>query len=158
MPEAIRLLRQNGLKVAVVTNQSAVGRGFLSEAELERIHEELRALLAISGAMLDAIYYCPHHPTEALGVYRMACECRKPRTGLVRKAAEELNLDLGRSYIVGDQPTDMELALRAGARGIRIGNRESKNGELQHPAPFAVVGDLWEAAQCIVRDLSGHRQ
>lgn len=157
VPEAIRLLRRNGLKVVIVTNQSAVGRGFLTESGLAQIHHELTRLLAISGAVLDAIYYCPHHPTEGLGAYGTACECRKPNAGLAQKAAEELNLDLGRSYVVGDQSSDMELALRIGAKGIRIRDRGPEGGELEDKAALVVVEDLWEAAQWIVRDLYGRR-
>jgi len=116
VPEAIRLLCAHGLKVAVVTNQSAVGRGFLQEEELARIHRELEHRLAASGARVDGVYYCPHHPTEARGSYRVACACRKPNAGLAERAAAELKLDLGSSYVVGDQASDMELAARIGAR------------------------------------------
>lgn len=149
--EAIRLLRHRGLKVAVITNQSAVGRGLLTEEELLGIHRELERRLAAAGARLDGFYYCPHHPTEGLGGYRIACDCRKPNVGLARRAAAELKLDLGRSYVVGDQATDMELAARIGARGILIQAQPPE----QAAAPARVtVKDLWEAANWIVRDLS----
>ncbi len=154
VPEAIRLLRGNGLKVAVITNQSAVARGLLSERGLQEIHRELTRLLAISGAFLDAIYYCPHHPTDGLGAYRIDCDCRKPNVGLTQRAAKELNLDLARSYVVGDQASDMELALRIGAAGILIADREPKSGARQR-TEVAAVRDLWEAAQWILRDLRG---
>jgi D-glycero-D-manno-heptose 1,7-bisphosphate phosphatase len=150
VPEAIQMLRERGLKVAVITNQSAVGRGILKEEELRRIHRELENRLAASGARVDGVYYCPHHPTEALGSYRIACECRKPNVGLAERAAAELKLDLGRSYVVGDQATDMELAARIGARGILIRD--------QQPAPGCLaVKSLWEAANWIVRDLAGEK-
>jgi len=150
VPEAIQMLRERGLKVAVITNQSAVGRGFLQEEELHRIHRELEDRLAASGARVDGVYYCPHHPTEGLGNYRVACECRKPNVGLAERAAAELRLDLGRSYVVGDQATDMELAARIGARGILIRD--------QQPAPGCLaVKSLWEAANWIVQDFSGHK-
>jgi len=170
VPDAIQLLRQHSLKVVVLTNQSAVARGFLTPEELERIHEELKRRLAREGAFLDAIYCCPHHPTEGAGPYRVSCECRKPQDGLARRAQAELNLDLRRSYVVGDQPSDMELASRIGVKGILIRNEE---GERPSPIPspiggglgrgatgsrgregtdFLVVKDLWEAAQWIVQD------
>jgi D-glycero-D-manno-heptose 1,7-bisphosphate phosphatase len=149
--EAIRLLCGRGLKVAVITNQSAVGRGLLTEEELGRIHRELAGRLAAAGARLDGFFYCPHHPTEALGNYRLACGCRKPNVGLARRAAAELKLDLGRSYVVGDQATDMELAERIGARGILI---QAQPRERAAGPGWVTVKDLWEAANWIVRDLS----
>jgi D-glycero-D-manno-heptose 1,7-bisphosphate phosphatase len=155
--EAIRLLSGRGFKVAVVTNQSGVGRGFLKEEDLEKIHRELRSRLVAEGAAVDAIYYCPHHPTEAAGSYRVACECRKPAAGLAERAAADLDLDLHRSYVVGDQATDMELAARIGATGIRIENRrpETEDGRVLPvsglPSPV-IVKDLWEAANWIIRD------
>jgi len=157
VPEAIRLLRRSGLKVAVITNQSAVARGLLSESGLREIHRELTRLLAISGAFLDAIYYCPHHPTEGLGAYRIDCDCRKPKAGLIQRASEELNLDLARSYVVGDQPSDMELALRIGATGIFIANKEAKSRVQQAGTGAVMVRDLWEGAQWILHDFHGRR-
>jgi D-glycero-D-manno-heptose 1,7-bisphosphate phosphatase len=149
--EAIRLLCERGLKVAVITNQSAVGRGLLTEEELGRIHRELERRLAAAGARFDGFFYCPHHPTEALGSYRLACDCRKPNVGLARRAAAELKLDLGRSYVVGDQATDMELAERIGARGILI---QAQPPERAAEPGWVTVKDLWQAANWIVRDLS----
>jgi D-glycero-D-manno-heptose 1,7-bisphosphate phosphatase len=149
--EAIRLLSDRGLKVAVITNQSAVGRGLLTEEELRRIHRELERRLVAAGARLDGFFYCPHHPTEALGSYRLACDCRKPNAGLARRAAAELKLDLGRSYVVGDQATDMELAERIGARGILI---QAQPPERAARPGRVTVKDLWQAANWIVRDLS----
>jgi D-glycero-D-manno-heptose 1,7-bisphosphate phosphatase len=149
--EAIRLLSDRGLKVAVITNQSAVGRGLLTEEELRRIHRELERRLVAAGARLDGFFYCPHHPTEALGSYRLACDCRKPNAGLARRAAAELKLDLGRSYVVGDQATDMELAERIGARGILI---QAQPPERAARPGWVTVKDLWQAANWIVRDLS----
>ena len=148
--EAIRLLRAGGFCLVVVTNQSAVARGLLTEEELGRIHEEMTARLEKAGAHLDGIYYCPHHPTEGNGVYRRACDCRKPNAGMIVKAAADLALDLSRSYVVGDQDIDMELAERVGAKGVRIAEEGTKDDSavLKHP----VVADLWQAAQWILSD------
>jgi len=155
VPEALRLFRQHRLTVAVITNQSAVARGFLSERQLEEIHRELKRRLAESGAFLDGIYYCPHHPTEGHAPYRISCECRKPNTGLATRAAAELDLELGRSYVVGDQWTDMELAFRIGAKGFLIGGRREKGGGQKGEA--CVVVDILEAAQRIIADVHNRR-
>lgn len=152
---ALRLLRQEGLKIIVVTNQSAVARGLLTESELKQIHEELEKGLAREGAYLDGIYYCPHHPCEGEEPYRLSCQCRKPNPGLAELAAAEFELDLGRSYVVGDQPSDMELAAKIGARGLRLDpQRTSKRIE----SGIVEVRDLWEAAQWIVRDLRENKR
>jgi D-glycero-D-manno-heptose 1,7-bisphosphate phosphatase len=148
---AIRLLRAEGFLVVVVTNQSAVARGRLTEDELCHIHEDLKARLSRDDAHLDGIYYCPHHPTEGIGVYLAGCDCRKPNTGMVAKAAAELGLDPSRSYVVGDQARDMELADRIGAKGVRIAG-EMTAGDKSADSRHAVVSDLWQAAQWIVRD------
>lgn len=155
VPEALRLFKQHGLAVAVITNQSAVARGLLSERDLSEIHREIERRLAAAGAFLDAIYYCPHHPTEGHAPYRRVCACRKPDTGLAVRAAVDLKLDLGHSYVVGDQWTDMELACRIGAQGILISDRAVVGAVREPPVPRSVffASDLWEAARWIIGDL-----
>ena len=142
--EALRLLGRAGLKIAIVTNQSAVGRGLLDETGLEEIHREIQRRLAAKGARVDAIYYCPHHPTEAIGSYRLRCDCRKPDVGMARRAAEELGIDLGRSYVIGDKESDMELAAGAGAHGILLGAAPRAG------APYSFAKDIGEAAALIL--------
>jgi D-glycero-D-manno-heptose 1,7-bisphosphate phosphatase len=154
--EALKLLRNNGLKIVVVTNQSGVGRGFLSEPELHEIHETLIGSFAARGAKIDAIYYCPHHPTEGLDGYRVVCDCRKPNAGMLRRAAEQLHLDLGASYVVGDQATDMELAARVGAKGVWI-----HVGSQTRPAWLRasyVAADLRQAARWVIGNLRSNRR
>lgn len=152
VPEAIQLLRREGLKVAVVTNQSAVARGIITEDNLQQIHKELAAQLARRGAFLDGIYYCPHHPTEGMAPYRISCGCRKPNVGLAERAAAELDLDVSRSYVVGDQSGDMELAARIGAKGILIKSGDGVGGGQKSAAGFSAVKDFWEAAQWVIQD------
>jgi len=120
----------------------------LTEHELEVIHEEVRRRLARCGVILDGVYYCPHHPTEALGRYRVICDCRKPDTGLVTRATRELELNPAESFVVGDKPSDLELAGRIGARGFLI--RSEISQAARSNAEAGAVVDLWEAAQLIV--------
>lgn len=151
VPEGLCRLRENGLKIVMVTNQSAVARGMLNEAQLQAIHREVWVRLSNAGAILDGIYYCPHHPEEGIGDYRRICECRKPKSGMVAKAARELRLDPQGSYVVGDQAIDMELAGSIQAKGVRIG---------QPPFPdaadlgYTMVKDFPEAAEWIARDFA----
>jgi D-glycero-D-manno-heptose 1,7-bisphosphate phosphatase len=149
VPEALRLLKTKGYKVVVITNQSAVARGQLTERVLAEIHQELCRRLARSGATVDGIYYCPHHPTEGLGSYKIHCDCRKPNTGMIFQAAAELGLAPTRSYVVGDQAIDMELAARSGAQGVWIRDGRDLWSETP-PGVVRIVADLWEAAHWFV--------
>ena len=153
VPAALRLLRRHGLKVAVITNQSAVARGLLTEAGLLQIHRELERRLRAHGAFLDAIYYCPHHPTEGIQPYRISCECRKPEVAMARRAAADLDLDLGRCYVIGDQLSDMEFAARLGARGILIQDEKAESRGPREAEECLPVRNLWEAAGRTVQDL-----
>jgi D-glycero-D-manno-heptose 1,7-bisphosphate phosphatase len=153
VPEALRLLREHGFKIVIVTNQSGIARGFFSENDLVEIHQALKRKLAEHDVALDGIYYCPHHPTEGLGPYRTSCDCRKPNDALAKQAARELKVDLSRSYVVGDKPTDIELAVRIGAKGIQIRDGVSKFSGREKSLAFLVVEDLWQAAEWICKDV-----
>jgi D,D-heptose 1,7-bisphosphate phosphatase len=118
--EAIRLINQSGMKTVVISNQSGVARGYFDEAFVETVHERIQALLKERGTRIDRFYYCPHHPTEGMGAYRMACACRKPEAGLLLRASQEMGIELARSYMVGDMSKDIEAAAKAGAKGILV--------------------------------------
>ncbi len=147
--DALRSLREYGFKLIVVTNQSAIARGRLSESELGLIHDLLRAKLADKGARLDAIYYCPHHPTEGRGPYRIVCGCRKPKSGMVDQAIKDLRLNAPASYLVGDQAIDIELAANIGAKGIFIYDGTQPLAPTD-PTAVPVVAGLMPAAQWIL--------
>jgi len=112
-PAALRRLSRAGYQLVVITNQSGVARGYFTLGQLARVNQEFSAFLRRRGVRLSAIYFCPHLPKKG-------CSCRKPRPGLPRKAARRFGLDLRRSFVVGDQPHDMELAHRVGARGVLV--------------------------------------
>lgn len=120
--EGIRRLNGAGIPVVLVTNQAAIGRGQMDEADLARIHARLGELLAAQGARIDGIYFCPHHPTEGQGPYRVECDCRKPLPGLLNRAARELDLNLEVSLFVGDQDKDVGAARAAGMRAVVVKN------------------------------------
>jgi histidinol-phosphate phosphatase family protein len=113
VPEAVRLLNENGFKVVVVTNQSGMARGYFDEEGLSLIHRKMTGELARSGARIDAVYYCPHHPDAG-------CACRKPRTALFDRAALELNIDLRQSFVVGDTYMDIKAGQSIGARTVLV--------------------------------------
>lgn len=111
--EAVRLARQAGYLAVVLTNQSGVGRGYFTMAEVETVQRRLEELLAEEGARLDAIYVCPHAPGDG-------CACRKPLPGLAVQAAGDLGIDLSASWMIGDKAADLELAAAAGMRGALV--------------------------------------
>jgi D-glycero-D-manno-heptose 1,7-bisphosphate phosphatase len=151
--EAVKRLNARGFAVAVVTNQSGVAQGYFDEAFVRAVHRSLDARLGALGARIDGYYYCPHHPDAAVPAYRSACECRKPRPGLLERAARDLSVDLSRSFVVGDRWSDIALAQAAGARGIlvRTGYGETAAGSPREGlAPAAVVADLMAAVTWIL--------
>jgi D-glycero-D-manno-heptose 1,7-bisphosphate phosphatase len=118
--EAIIELKDLGYKLVVVSNQSAVARGIVTEKVLNEIHDRLKQLLAEKGAFLDQIYYCPYHPEGVVRKYCKESNMRKPNPGMLLTAAEEMNIDLGQSWMIGDSVGDIEAGLRAGCKTIFI--------------------------------------
>lgn len=118
--ESLSKLRQMGYKLIVVSNQSAVARGIVSEKVLGEIHERLEELLAHDGVRLDKIYYCPFHPDGSIPKYRKESDWRKPRPGMLLAAAEELDIDLGASWLVGNSQRDIHAGLTAGCKTVLI--------------------------------------
>ncbi len=116
----IRMLNRAGLPVVVITNQSGVARGFFSEEFVSLLHSELSRGLAERGARIDRWYFCPHHPEAGRPPYRKRCDCRKPGTALVERAARELEIDLERSWFVGDSLSDLQTAWRAGMKSVLV--------------------------------------
>ncbi len=114
--EASAQLHRAGFALVVVTNQSGIGRGLYSEADFMALTTWMRAQFAAAGAPLAGVYFCPHHPTDAVGAFRVACECRKPAPGMLLAAERELGLDLSRSVLFGDKPSDLQAASAAGVR------------------------------------------
>jgi D-glycero-D-manno-heptose 1,7-bisphosphate phosphatase len=148
---AVRRLNEAGLKVVVVTNQSGAARGYFPAKLVDEVHAHLKQLLAAGGAHLDGIYACLHHP-------EVGCDCRKPRPTLIQQAARDLDLDLARSYAVGDRYKDIETAANAGVKGVLVltgyGRGEYEYLRDSQPVqPVQVAGDLLEAAEWILADL-----
>jgi D,D-heptose 1,7-bisphosphate phosphatase len=157
---ALKSLAQAGYRLVVTTNQSGIARGLLTEEALKQIHAELRRQLGEQGAHLDAIYYCPFHPEGTVEQYAVESDLRKPRPGMLLRAAEELEIDLSESWMVGDAPRDIEAGQRAGCRTIRV--RTPQGRAVEQPdqdenvqADFT-VRNLVDAARVVLRE-SGNR-
>ena len=152
--DAVRLLNRAGLAVVVVSNQSGVARGLLTEAFVAQTHQFITERLEQGGAKIDAFYYCPHHPDGIVDEYRQRCDCRKPLPGLLRKAARDLGLDLRRSFAVGDRWPDLGAGEAVGARRVLVRTGHGRITEAaadQYAAPDAVTDNLVEAVSWILR-------
>jgi D-glycero-D-manno-heptose 1,7-bisphosphate phosphatase len=154
---AIKRLNQAGFKVVVVTNQAGVARGYFTESLVKEANARLEQMLLDTGAKLDGIYYCPHHPTEGNSPYTVACDCRKPKIGLMNRAAQDIDIDIKNSYMVGDKWSDVELGQRAGSRTVLVRSGFSPddpaNVRSSHVSdPDFTAHDLSEAVDWIIQD------
>lgn len=162
--QAIRRLNQQGLPVVVVTNQSGLARGYFSETLLAAVHDEMHRLLAIDDARIDGLYVCPHHPEAREERYRLSCSCRKPKTGLLEQAAQEMGFDLRRSYLVGDRWSDLRCGAAVGAVPILVLTGYGRGdacyiGPGQTVQPAYVAEDLADAVGWIIaREQGGIRE
>jgi D-glycero-D-manno-heptose 1,7-bisphosphate phosphatase len=152
--QALRKINAAGFLTVVVTNQSGVGRGFFTEAALADIHRRMIAEFAARGVRVDAVYYCPHYDLSDDPRYRLDCPCRKPKPEMGRRAAADLDIDLSRSYMIGDKVEDVQFGLNIGATPVlvRTGFGPSAEKKLQDAGvrPAAVKDDLLEAVNWIV--------
>lgn len=156
----IRLLNAQEIPVVVVSNQSGLARGYFPESLIQEVHAKMNRVLAEAGAHVDGIYYCPHHPEAKEERFRLACDCRKPKPGLFLQAAAELDLDLGRSYVVGDRWSDLKAAAAVHAKGVLVLTGYGRGdyeyiGPTQPVQPAYVAEDLYAAVEWIVQDMAG---
>ncbi|HQT46611.1 MAG TPA: D-glycero-beta-D-manno-heptose 1,7-bisphosphate 7-phosphatase [Acidocella sp.] len=145
-PEAIREINEMGWLAVVVTNQSGVARAYYTEADVTALHRHVDQLLAAAGAHIDGYYICPHHPEAGASE---GCDCRKPEPGMLLRAADELGIDLGASYMVGDKAIDIEAAQRAGVTPmlVRTGYGAAQSSTL--PASILRAADVLAAVRMI---------
>ena len=113
--------------MVVVTNQSGVARGMIEESFVEEVHQIIQSQLADIGEALDGHYYCPHEPSASVAEFRVDCECRKPKPGMVTRAARDLGLDVERSVVIGDKWSDIRLAKQAGAADFMLATENDKS-------------------------------
>lgn len=153
--DAIRVLSVSGLLVVVITNQGGIGLGLYDAAFVGRTHAALNARVEAAGGRVAGWYFCPHHPEAVAPALRQVCECRKPAPGLVRQAARDLDIDVSRSWVIGDQWRDIEVAHRTGARSILVrtgyGTRLEQSWPSDVAPPTHVVDNLMAAAAWVVR-------
>jgi len=155
VPQAIRMLNRHGFLVLVVSNQSGVARGYYPLDLVETVHRLMVTRIREKRGNIDKIFFCPHHPAGSVPGFSRDCDCRKPKTGLIEQACKCFEIDLQRSFVVGDMCTDMELAHRAGLKGVLVKTGYGL-GEIEYvlpektAKPAHVAEDLLDAVRWII--------
>lgn len=148
--DALRILAASGFELFVVTNQSGVARGFFTEDALQAVEQWLERFYSVAGVELAGFYYCPHHPQGVVSEYAVDCSCRKPLPGMLYQAAQEHDIDLAASWMVGDILNDVEAGNRAGCRTVLVQNNHETEWDLTPwRRPDYIARDLLSAAQLI---------
>ncbi|MEK6279266.1 MAG: HAD family hydrolase [Acidobacteriota bacterium] len=159
---AVRHVNDNGWLAIIITNQAGVARGYFTEEMVKNVHRRMTEGLESDGAKLDAIYYCAHHPSLGDPPYRVDCDCRKPKPGLISRAVRDFDIDLGESWMVGDRYSDIELARNAGVKSAFVLSGYGR-GEWEHQStawlhqPDLVAENLLEAVERIVNEAAAWR-
>jgi D-glycero-D-manno-heptose 1,7-bisphosphate phosphatase len=145
--EAIARLNEDGWLVIVVSNQSGVGRGYFTEEAVEKVHQRLQMILSDEGARFDAIYYCPYHPDTG-------CDCRKPALGLLRQAVADFDIDVCRSFVIGDKVSDVEMGHRAGCRTALVLTGYGEEAQSKANRADFIAPDLYAAVDWVLEERS----
>lgn len=162
--EAIGAINSSGLLAIIITNQPSVARGLCDVSDIDHIHKKLKTLLGKEGVFVDDIFFCPHHPDKGFPeenpLYKIDCECRKPKTGMIEQAKEKFNIDLSSSYMIGDSTMDIELAKRAGLKSVLVMTGLGGSDNKYDAVPDFTAENLYEAVQKILGadHISGNRE
>jgi D-glycero-D-manno-heptose 1,7-bisphosphate phosphatase len=154
--EALKLLKDNGYKVIVVTNQSGVARGYITEAFVESVHKYIDGLLKKYGLKIDAYYYCPHHAKKAvIKKYLIDCDCRKPKIGMIKAAQKKFGIELKESFMIGDKLTDVHMGKNAKMRTALVmtgyGKKEKLLIKEAYDKPDVLAKDFYQAVKLLIK-------
>ena len=154
--DAIKAINKSGALAIVITNQPVIARGECSFEELHNIHNKLKTLLGEKGAFVDDIFYCPHHPDKGFDgevpELKFDCECRKPKTGMIEEAVKKYNIDLSKSYMVGDSTMDLETARNAGIKSVLVDTGFAGNDGKYDRSCDIEAKNLFDAVEKIIKD------
>jgi D-glycero-D-manno-heptose 1,7-bisphosphate phosphatase len=146
--KAIQLLNAHNFHVIVISNQSGIARGYYKEEDVKIFNDEMVSLLAKAGAHIDALYYCPHHPDAIIERYKINCECRKPKPGMILDAAQKNSLDIEKSFVVGDKWSDIEAGKSAGCKTVLVltGHGKEEVDKKRESVDY-IASDLYDAVE-----------
>ena len=154
VPEAMKKFQSAGYKVIIVSNQPGIAKGHMTRKDFQQISNTMKTQLSEEDVLLDGEYYCLHHPEAKIEQYRIECACRKPKPGLIYKAAQDMDIDVAESWFIGDNLTDMQTGRNAGCRTLLIGKMRCELCNLMHNEgvkPEAIKLDLLAAADFILK-------
>ena len=153
--QAIKCLNQLNIPVIVVTNQAGAARGYFPVELVDIVHNKMRRLLQEADAHIDALYYCPHLKGGKIKEFDIDCNCRKPKTGMLLQAAKEHNINLSKSYMVGDRMGDVKFAQSEGSKGILVltGYGRGEHNFIKGTTPDHIADDLLQAVEWILKDM-----
>ena len=148
--KGLKLLQIPEYLLIIVTSQSGIGRGMYTEQDYHKFMKAMYERFRTEGISIDGEYFCPHHPKEGIGRYKVDCECRKPNTGMLEQAAKDFDIDLSKSFVIGDKTEDIEMGRRAGCKTILV--RTGKGGKDKNfdVNPDYTANDFLEAAKHIM--------
>lgn len=151
--EALRMLHAHGYALVVISNQAGIAYGYFEDKDMQGVIERITGLLRWNDIRLDGFFYCPHHPNGSVKQYAIDCSCRKPKPGMLLKAAGMLNIDLEQSWMVGDILHDVEAGNRAGCRTVLLDNGNETEWHInRYRRPLYIAYGLVEAAQLIIKN------
>ena len=151
--EGLRLLQGfPGYKLIIVTGQSGIGRGYYTEQDYHNFMEEMYRQFKLNGIVIDGEYFCPHHPEKGKGIYKVDCECRKPKIGMLEQAARDFNIDISQSWVVGDKTEDIEMGRVAKCRTVLVRTGKAGRDGNFEVTPSYTANSLLEAARYIVEN------
>ena len=149
--EALRLLKQNGFKVIVVTNQAGVARGYFKESDISIVHSEIGRQLSEQDLKIDAYYYCPHHPKGVVEGYNIECDCRKPAPAMILDAVKDFNVAMEKSFLIGDKISDLMAAENAGCKAALVKTGHGlEHVEKASELKFPVLDNILEAVKYFI--------
>jgi len=149
--DGLKLLNELKYKLIIVTGQSGIGRGYYSEESMDKFHEHMLQILRKEGIVINAIYFCPHHAEKGIGKYKIECECRKPKTGMIDNAKKDFDIELKESYIIGDKTDDIVMGKNAGCKTILVLTGKAGNDKNYDVKPDFIAKDLYHAAKLILK-------
>lgn len=155
VPEALRMFRDQGYRIVVITNQAGVARGYYKEEDVQVLHAYMNELLRAQGAEIDAFFYCPHHPEHGVGEYKKVCCCRKPEIGMFQQAEKLFAVDKNSSWMIGDKLIDVRAGRNYGVRTVLVGTgygkAEHENALAGEELPYDIYAEtLKDAARAIL--------
>lgn len=154
--EAIQILKNAGYLLIVISNQSGIARGYFDTKTVENIHQKMNTDLKLYNTYIDAFYYCPHHPGNNISAdikknnpFIKDCDCRKPKTGMIKQAIEKFNINIKQSFLVGDKISDIQTGNKLNIKSIAVLSGQEKT--FKQAKPWKICDNLWHAAQCILK-------